>query len=65
MLHNTAVTNQWTAKWPYIANAFFRITQNHGEQSYFRIFQERRSPQSPRGSAPVYVTCFMLFILRL
>jgi len=23
--HNTAMTKQWTAKWPYIANAIFRI----------------------------------------
>jgi len=30
ILHNTAVTKQWTAKWPYIANAVFRIVQNHG-----------------------------------
>jgi len=30
-LHNTALTRQWTAKWAYIANAFFRIVQNHGE----------------------------------
>jgi len=27
MLHNTAVTKQWMAKWPYIANAIFRIVQ--------------------------------------
>jgi len=31
------VTKQWTAKRPYIANAVFRIAQNHGKQSYFRI----------------------------
>jgi len=32
ILHNTVVTKQWTAKWPYIANAFpnYRL-QNHGE----------------------------------
>jgi len=23
------VTKQWTAKWPYIANAFFGIVQHH------------------------------------
>jgi len=23
MLYKTAVTNQWTTKWPYIANVFF------------------------------------------
>ena len=28
--HNTAVTKQRTAKWPYIANAVFWIVQNHG-----------------------------------
>jgi len=27
---------QWTAKWPYIANAVFRIATNNGEKSYFR-----------------------------
>jgi len=27
-LHNTDVTKQWTTKWPYIANAIFRIVQN-------------------------------------
>jgi len=32
------VTKQFTAKWPYIANAVFRIAQNHGEKSYFRRF---------------------------
>ena len=26
-LHNTAVTKQWTSKWPYIANAVFRIVK--------------------------------------
>jgi len=26
------VKKQWTAKWPYIANALFRIIQNHGEK---------------------------------
>jgi len=34
MFHNTAVTKQWTAKWPYIGNAGFRIVQNYGEKSY-------------------------------
>jgi len=29
--HSIAVTKQWTAKWPYIANAVFRVVQNHGE----------------------------------
>jgi len=38
MLHNTAVTKQWTEEWPYIANAVFRIVQNHGDKSYFRRF---------------------------
>ena len=27
ILHNTAVTKQWTAKWPYISNAIFRLVQ--------------------------------------
>jgi len=31
MFHSTAVTQQWTAKWAYIANAFFLFAQNHGE----------------------------------
>jgi len=31
MVHNTAVTKQWTAKWAYMANVVFRIAQNHGE----------------------------------
>jgi len=26
-----AVTEQWTTKWPYIANVVFRIVQNYGE----------------------------------
>jgi len=38
MLHNTAVTKQWTAKWPYTANAIFGIVKNHGEKSYFCRF---------------------------
>jgi len=38
MLHNSAVTKQWTAKWPYIAIAVSRIVQNHGEQSSSRRF---------------------------
>jgi len=38
MLYNTAVIKNWTAKWPYIANAVSRIVQNHGEQSSFRRF---------------------------
>jgi len=25
------MTEQWTAKWPHIANTVFRIVQNHGE----------------------------------
>jgi len=32
------VTKQWMAKWPYIANAIFRIVQNQGEKTYFRSF---------------------------
>jgi len=39
MRHDTAVTKQCTAKWPYIANAVFRIVQNNGEFSYFGRFQ--------------------------
>jgi len=31
ILHNTAVTEQWTTKWPYIANAVIRMVKNHGE----------------------------------
>jgi len=31
MPHNTAVTNKRTAQWPDVANAVFRIVQNHGE----------------------------------
>ena len=38
MLYNTAVTKNWTAKWPYIATAVSRIVPNHGEQSSFRRF---------------------------
>jgi len=48
LLHDTAVTKQWTAKYPYIANAVFRIVHSHGGKSYFRRFLE--SP--PPGSAP-------------
>jgi len=32
------VAKQLVAKWRYIANAVFRIVQNHGELSYFRRF---------------------------
>ena len=31
IFHNTAVAKQWTAKWPFVANAVFRVVQNHGE----------------------------------
>ena len=52
ILHNTAVTKQWAAKWPYTGNAVFRIVQNHGEKSCFRRFSVGRLPQSlPSGSA--------------
>jgi len=34
---------KWTANWPYIANAVFRIVQNHGERSCFRRFYGGRS----------------------
>jgi len=27
ILNNTALTKQWTAKWPYKANALFRIVK--------------------------------------
>jgi len=30
-VHYTAVTKQWTAKWPYITNVILRIVQNHGK----------------------------------
>jgi len=47
-LHSSAVTKQRTAKWPYIANAVFRIVQNHGGKSYFVGFRggdrPKRSP---------------------
>ena len=43
---------QWATKWPNIAKAVSRIVKSHGEQSYFRRFKGRRSPQSfPSGSA--------------
>jgi len=29
--YNTAVTKQWTTKWPYVANAVFRIVTKLGE----------------------------------
>jgi len=32
---------------PYIANAVFRIVQNHGEKCYFRRFYGGRSPAPP------------------
>ena len=38
ILDNTAVTKQWTEKWPYIANSVFRIVQNRDEKRYFRRF---------------------------
>ena len=31
ILHNTTVTQQWTAKRPDMANAVFRIVKNHGK----------------------------------
>jgi len=31
MLHNPAVTKQWTTKWPYIANVVFQVAENRGE----------------------------------
>jgi len=40
------VTKQQAAKWPYIANAVFRIVQNYG---YFADFSEALTP---RGSSP-------------
>jgi len=47
MVHNTAVTKQWTAKCSNIANAVYRIVQNHGEQSYFVGFKGAIAPLDP------------------
>ena len=46
------MTEQWTAKWPYIANGLLQIVQNHGEKSYFRIgfrwgYRPNRLPRDP------------------
>jgi len=38
MLHNTAVTQLWTAKWYSIPNTVFRIVKNHCEKSSFGRF---------------------------
>ena len=38
-------------KWPYIANALFRIAQIHGRQSYLRRLQEGDRPNYPSVSA--------------
>jgi len=52
MLHCTAVTKQWTAKWLYVTNAVFRIVQNHGGKSYFRrLYGDDRPNHLPPGSA--------------
>jgi len=42
--HHTAVTMQWTSKWPYIAKVVVRIVQNHGEKVTFACFRGERSP---------------------
>ena len=47
MLHNIALTKQWTETWPYIVNAVFRLVQNQVEWNYFRRFQGAISPISP------------------
>jgi len=39
ILHNTAVTKQWTTKWPCIANAGFQIVKS---RCFNLIFYFRR-----------------------
>jgi len=52
LLHNTGVTKQWTAKWPYIANAVFRIVQYHREKVTFGGFREGITPIAPPWIRP-------------
>jgi len=49
ILHNTAVTKQWTAKWPYISNAIFRLVQMMVKRVAFVGLKEG---DPPRGSVP-------------
>jgi len=39
ILHNTAVTKQYTAKWLYISNAVFQIVQNMVKKVTFAGFR--------------------------
>ena len=49
------MTKQLTVKWPYIANAVFRIAQNHGEKNNFRRFSGG-AIAPPRALSSVSVT---------
>jgi len=48
------VTKQLTAKWSYIANAVFRIAQNHGEKVTFVGFRRGDRPNRPSLDPPLF-----------
>jgi len=52
ILHNTAVTKQWTSKWPYIANAVFRIVKIMVKKVIYVRFKGAIAPITPTWIRP-------------
>ena len=55
MLHNTAGTKEWTTKWPYIANAVFRIIEMMVNKLAFVGF--KGSDRPPHWIRPGMLSC--------
>jgi len=52
ILHNTAVTKQWTSKWPYIAIVVFRIVKIMVKKVIFVRFGGAVTPITPTWIRP-------------
>jgi len=47
MLHNTAMTKQWTAKWAFLANVFFELYKLMTNKVTFVVFRGKIAPIAP------------------
>ena len=59
LLHNTAVTKQWTSNWPCVANTLCRIVRNYGEKSYFAGFRGAIAPIASPIDPPLMPSTYL------
>jgi len=56
MLHDIALSKQWTETWPYIVNAVFRLVQIRLNEITFVGFKGAISPISPPLDLPLHLS---------